>query len=325
MLPGLLVYPTATRRYIGQATQLRSPGSRKTFESHLRLLQNRFPGKRVNEITTADLRAFLTLEPDGRPSRHASSTVRNRRATLQSFFGWASDEHLCSPNPAEPLQRLVNVRHRRVKSHTWLTPEEVQGLLRACDEDPAAGGLLGARDALALSFGLMMGLRRAEIASLRWGDLSLRSSRLSWVGKGDKPAVAAVPGPLVERLIAWRSLREAAAGSPLPTDPVLVRFWLGPNIGELAPAWSTPLGVDGVYGLVQRRGRQIGIADLRPHDLRRSFAGLLEDSGVSLRDIQQVMRHANLATTDTYLGTNPGRAADAVDAAVVGILSRRGA
>ena len=59
---------------------------------------------------------------------------------------------------------------------------------------------------------------------------------------------------------------------------------------------------------VDRHGNQIGIAYLRPHDLRRTFAGLLDARRVPLQDIRVVLRHDTIDATHAYLADNPLRA-----------------
>jgi len=59
--------------------------------------------------------------------------------------------------------------------------------------------------------------------------------------------------------------------------------------------------------IVHIRGVAIGIPDLRPHDLRRTLAGILDDQGARLQDVRLILRHDRLATTEAYLHDNPRR------------------
>jgi integrase/recombinase XerC len=71
--------------------------------------------------------------------------------------------------------------------------------------------------------------------------------------------------------------------------------------------WDKPLGEAGLRYAIRGAGRKLGVR-LNPHDLRRSYAGILEAQGSDLKDIQLALRHDHLATTDTYLRKNPARA-----------------
>ena len=62
--------------------------------------------------------------------------------------------------------------------------------------------------------------------------------------------------------------------------------------------------------MISAAGRAIGLDGVAPHDMRRTFAGLLEDSGMDIMDIQKVMRHSSVATTERYLQDNPSKAVD---------------
>jgi integrase len=66
-------------------------------------------------------------------------------------------------------------------------------------------------------------------------------------------------------------------------------------------------GINGLRNAIKKRGTQIGLPELAPHDLRRTFAGRLEDNDVPLRTIQPALRHSSVATTDRYLADNPNR------------------
>ena len=72
--------------------------------------------------------------------------------------------------------------------------------------------------------------------------------------------------------------------------------------------WWTSLKYDGVLHAVRQTGLRHGVK-LRPHDLRRSFASILEAQGVPLNDISLAMRHENVATTSRYLDRNPAKGA----------------
>ena len=69
-----------------------------------------------------------------------------------------------------------------------------------------------------------------------------------------------------------------------------------------------PLSIEGIRQVVNRHGARIGIAYLRPHDLRRTLAGTLDARGVPLKDIRVALRHETLTATHAYLADNPLRA-----------------
>jgi integrase len=90
------------------------------------------------------------------------------------------------------------------------------------------------------------------------------------------------------------------------TDPAHLPVW--PDRASVAvrePALA--LGIEGIRQVVYRHGSQIGIAYLRPHDLRRTLAGTLDARGTPLQDIRLVLRHDTLDAAQAYLADNPLR------------------
>jgi integrase len=71
---------------------------------------------------------------------------------------------------------------------------------------------------------------------------------------------------------------------------------------------ARPLTIEGIRRVVHARGEQIGLAYLRPHDLRRTLAGILDARDTPIQDIRAVLRHDTIAATQIYLGDNPLRA-----------------
>jgi integrase len=71
-------------------------------------------------------------------------------------------------------------------------------------------------------------------------------------------------------------------------------------------SWDTHLGYAGILAAVKRMGEEFDVK-LRPHDLRRSFAGILEKQGVPITDISRAMRHEDVGTTSRYLERDPAK------------------
>ncbi|HUI02404.1 MAG TPA: site-specific integrase [Acidimicrobiales bacterium] len=166
------------------------------------------------------------------------------------------------------------------------------------------------RDEVVLRLGLA-GMRAAEITSLRIGDLHLDHDppTIAWIGKASRSR-RLVPGPALVRLLG-RSLTayEEHIGRRLRDDhPVVCRRKPGAGQGQVS--WGHPIArTCSIQDIVRSRATQAGLGHLSPHDLRRSAAGILHrarsaDGGhlFDLRDIQQVLDHADPATTQrSYL------------------------
>jgi len=314
---------TAAKRYFEDNAHIKAT-TRKNWMQTFAMRQRRYPDKRVNELTSDDLRDFLLKDEYGQPTKLARGTIVSRRTTLRSFFSWCEYAGILQSDPASTLVRTVRLRPDPRRAHIWMSGEEISALFGVCRADEVP--LRGKRDAILLGFGLYCGLRRHEIAKVTWGDLNLRAKTLSVLGKGAKLATVPVPAQLVEMLFEWQGLMAQGQGAPPARDQrVLCRFMApgGPLFGgtprHLSPRWDKGISGDTVYDVVQHRGREIGVPELTPHDLRRSYAGILEDRGVELRAISAVLRHSSISTTERYLGDNPKKWQDSVASALSGL------
>lgn len=305
MLRNEALYPTATRQFLDESrARIRTEDSRHSYSKVLRTLQGKHPGRRVSEFTSVDLVAFCQ---DG---ALASSSLAQRRGVLVAFFEWAELGGMATPGISAGLRR-IKIRSRPVKHHNWLSPVQVKELMGACDD----GTRLGERDSVLVLTGVMTGLRCAELAGLRWGHVNLSERTVSVIGKGEKPAVIGIPARLAEVLFEWRG--QCAVGlerPPVGVDPVFPRVrsvcdWASGVRAELV-VWTDSIGRGAIRDLVRLRGEQAGIRNLAPHDLRRTFAGLMEEQ-FDLLTVSKALRHSNVGTTQRYLEQSPRRAIEA--------------
>jgi integrase/recombinase XerC len=158
--------------------------------------------------------------------------------------------------------------------------------------------------------GLFAGLRTGEMHRLRWRDIDLDHGLIEIVGKAAKPGTACIAPQLRAHLFIWRAALAELAGNDLlrdrPVLPLLIRAAGAPDWVLRAPVRA--LTIEGIRRVVHRRGEQIGLSYLRPHDLRRTLAGTLDARDTPIQDIRVVLRHETLAATHIYLGDNPLRA-----------------
>lgn len=273
--------------YTAESGALTTDQSHHAYQKTIRQLIARCGDKALGSYTTDELTAFCLGD------NLAPNYIKARRTRLRSVFRWCAYRKLVARDPSADLEYTVRPRGGGVKEHTWLTkPETVKVAAGFNLEDPRSH-----RDYVVYRTTLMLGLRRSETASLRWPMFRHDLSTLSFVGKGRKQATVVVPPALRHTLDAWRSL-EPDGSVPFP------RFnWDHDFRGNwrMTPRWTTPIGPSGVYDIIRSH------TPVAPHDLRRSLAGILEADGVPLKDVQNVMRHSNVATTDRYLSTSPER------------------
>jgi len=269
--------------YAFLAEKERRSGSLRTVQSCSRMLQDFFGrlGRQPDDVTSQDV--FAWAHGTGLPGREPSAvTVGARIACVSSFFRFVIRMGSVTANPCDALERprIAPAPPR------GLSAEQVRALLAVIPETPA-----GLRDrALVLTL-VLTGRRRAEVLSLRAGDLSRDDGRVFYTyrGKGGKRGRRELPRP------AYEAIAQA-----------LVAF--GRSIASMAPNESLWPGVgsDGITGgtaYLRFRG-YLQAADLPPgglHVLRHTAAKLRRDAGETVEAVSAFLDHSSLDVTTTYL------------------------
>ena len=177
-----------------------------------------------------------------------------------------------------------------MRAGNWLTAEQARALLLAPDENT----LKGKRDRALLAVLVGCGLRREELVLLNVEDVQLRDEH--WVipelvGKGKRVRLVPVPGWVKERLDEWTTkgeIREKRIFRAMRKN------------GTVA---SESLSATAVWKIVLHYARHTaGIRDITPHDLRRTCAKLCRRADGDLEQIQFLLGHSSIQTTEKYLG-----------------------
>ena len=257
---------------------------------------------------------FVLFDADGHRRRVSGNSLRRYRTALAAFYRWAHEQELISTD-LRPVLKALELPCRRVRLGRWLTDTEASRLIEACDTSPR-----GIRDRALLSTALLTGLRAAELVGLTWGNVDLQRGRIQFVGKGRKLAEVAIPAQASHALEAWHDQGEPwRRGTWRGPDPVLcASSYVGGLRGvtkQYRFDWKSPASTALVRSVLAHRTNVAGLGHVAPHDLRRSFAGFLDDRGIDLRTIQTALRHESADTTVRhYLTPNPTRALRAVEA-----------
>jgi len=249
-------------------------------------------------LTAPQLRAWLgRLAQDGH-GKQGITQARAAIATLASLLseaGWLDDATSMGLRNVRPPRAETGQRPGR-----WLSPEQIRLLLNAgkavATTEPQA-----LRNEVVLLILCTLALRREELATARWGDLSVQNNRvvLRVHGKGRKIASIDVPRSVVSALDRWRRLAASDAARPPAESPLVRRVWKG---GRVSKHGLTP---DGIWFIVGEAAAAAGLGEVAPHDLRRSVAGALHQSGVTIDKISRLLRHSNVAVTERYLNRLP--------------------
>jgi integrase/recombinase XerD len=244
------------------------------------------------------LAGFLSELAAGAEDRRpvAPATLQRKAACLRSFYRHLRREGVIHHDPTAELR----APRKSQKLPQVLTRGEVAQLLGAPKgTDPPA-----LRDRALLELMYACGLRASEAIELEVGDIDLRHGVLRARGKGSKERLVPVGREAVGAVRAYLQRGR----------PELVglreerRLFVNRRGGGLTR--------QGLYKIVQRHARTVGLADkMSPHTLRHTFATHLLAGGCDLRAVQEMLGHADIATTQIYTHLSAERLKDVYFAA----------
>jgi site-specific recombinase XerD len=265
---------------------LTSPSSQRSYDHAIREFIEWYCSEpRLAFNKTVVTRYRISLEQ----RRYAPSTINLRLAAVRRLAYEAADCGLLSADLAAGIRRVKGAKRLGVRVGNWLTAEQGKRLLMAADE----ASLRGRRDYAMLAVLLGCGLRRAELTALRIEDLQLREEHwviADLVGKGGHMRTIPVPDWVKAGVDNW----VAAAG--ITTGPLLR------SINKAGRIWGNGFSPKVIWGVVKDKAASCEFPSLAPHDLRRTCARLCHQAGGELEQIQFLLGHVSVQTTERYLG-----------------------
>ncbi len=243
-----------------------------------------------------DLAAFLAeLAAGTAPERQrpplAAATLQRKTACLRSFYRYLRREETIAHDPTAELHGP----RRTQRLPRSLTRGEVERLLSR----PRGTEPLALRDRALLELMYACGLRASEAVGLEVGDVDLEEGLLRARGKGDKERIVPVGGRAVAALGVYLQ-----RGRPrLVGVQAQRRLFVNRRGGGLTR--------QGLYKIVQGHAHAAGLREkMSPHTLRHTFATHLLAGGCDLRSLQEMLGHADLATTQIYTHLSADRLKD---------------
>jgi len=238
----------------------------------------------------AEFVADLAAGGEDRPPV-APATLQRKVACLRSFYRHLRRQALVADDPTVHL--TAPKQSRRLPQ--VLTRDEVARLLEAPrgTEPPAV------RDRALLELMYACGLRASEAIGIEIGDVDLESGILRARGKGSKERLVPIGSAASRALVAY-----LGRGRPrLVGDRLEARLFVNHRGGGLTR--------QGLYKIVQRHARAAGLdGRMSPHTLRHTFATHLLAGGCDLRSLQEMLGHADIATTQVYTHLSAERLKD---------------
>ena len=213
------------------------------------------------------------------------TSVARKLAALRTFFQFLVREGLVELNPA----KLVSTPRLEKKLPNHLSIEDAVRFIETPDTETD----LGRRDRAILELLYGTGVRVSELTKLDLGDVDFQNKLVRVTGKRRKQRIVPFGDPALHALLNYLAVRNAfLQNAPLAERETQALF----------------LNYQGTRITTRSVGRMVdkyiticaGIHNISPHSLRHSFATHLLDSGADLRDIQELLGHARLSTTQIY-------------------------
>jgi site-specific recombinase XerD len=219
-----------------------------------------------------------------------SSSIIIRMSAIRKLAVEASDNGLLAPELAAGIARVKSAKSVGIRVGNWLTLRQAQALLST----PDTATMKGLRDRAILAVLLGCGLRRSEVAALTLTHVQQRDGRwciVDLVGKHGRVRTIPMPTWVKVAIDAWTSASGLADG----------RVFRSVNRGDKVQGEAMSEKV--VWQLLQGYASEASVPGIAPHDLRRTCAKLCRAAGGELEQIQLLLGHASVQTTERYLGT----------------------
>ena len=250
----------------------------------------------VLELRNDEIRAFVASE-----HRRGLSpkSLQRRLSACRSFYLWLLKRGRIDANPADAIRAPKAAR----KLPQVLDVDEAVQLVEVATDAP-----LGLRDRALLELFYSSGLRLSEVCALKWADLDFAQGLVTVLGKGSKQRIVPVGSHARNALAA---LREEAAGQP--------GDFVFPGRG------GAQISSRAVQLRMKKLAAQRGVYKrVHPHLLRHSFASHMLESSGDLRGVQELLGHADIATTQIYTHLDFQHLAKVYDAAHPRAKRRKG-
>jgi site-specific recombinase XerD len=226
-------------------------------------------GKKVNHITTEDLRLYLSQYQE--KNRSSKVTIDNIRRILSSFFGWLEDEDYILKSP---VRRIHKVKTAKSVKETY-TDEALETMRDGCETT---------RDLALIDMLASTGMRVGELVLLNKKDINFNERECVVLGKGDKERTVYFDARTKMHLQKYLEER---------TDENEALF-----VALKYPYDRLQIG--GIEARLREIGLQLGINKVHPHKFRRTLATMAIDKGMPIEQLQQLLGHQRIDTTLQY-------------------------
>jgi site-specific recombinase XerD len=265
---------------------LGSPASRRVYEFAIDQFIAWYcsePRLAFNRIVVVRYRMYLE-------SRHlAANTINQQLAAVRRLAHEAADAGLLSRELAAGISRVKGVKQLGFRSGNWLSAEQSSQVLQhACGDSMRAK-----RDYAMLAMLFGCGFRRSELVGLELDEIQMRQGHwavVDLVGKGGHIRTVPIPNWVKAALDQWTRAANVREGKIFRA------------VARMGKVWGRGVSQNVVWYVVKTCCERAGLEHIAPHDLRRTCAKLCHDRGGELEQIQFLLGHASVQTTERYLG-----------------------
>ncbi len=223
------------------------------------------------------LRAWLA---DATQDGLSRSTIARRAASARAFTAWCSAQDMCENDPGH---RLVSPRVG-VRMPTVLDQSQARQVLEFAARHDGFPSAIRDHAMLEVLYGAA--IRVSELCGLDTDDVDDGNRTLRVLGKGDKERIVPIGLPAARALESWSDARHQLAKESTPA------LFVGDRGLRIDPRV--------VRTIVRRTSDGAGVPTVSPHAMRHSAATHVLEGGADLRSVQELLGHANLATTQRY-------------------------
>ncbi len=257
-----------------------------SYERDLKTYQAFLQDRDIDDLQDITRDTVTSFEQALSAKGYSATTIKRHMSAVRGFHKFAVREEYSRTSPVEGLtlpkapQKLPEV----------MSAEDIAHMLDLIPTDT----YLGMRDKALLEVLYGCGIRVSEACGLDMSGLHLDEGFLIVFGKGSKERLVPISGMAESALRAY--LEGAQQALSLKAKEVTKKdrgaVFLNARGGRLTR--------QGVFGIVKECAHRAGIPEMHPHTLRHSFATHMLEGGADLRVIQQILGHANIATTQIY-------------------------
>lgn len=278
----------------GETERKLSDRTLKAYESDLLQFHSHLEETGADEITGDVLEGYVRKLSDG-PYRDTS--VRRKVAALKIFCRYLEDQGVVEESPARKLKIRRPVEQ---KAPNILSTREIRALLLAPkkqieetweERNDTRGAknryFCAVRDDLILELLFTTGIRIGELVALDVSDIDLETVTIRIMGRGDKPRDVSIGSPVVRKAI--EEYLELRGSRSLSTNALFV--------GRS----NTRLTIYSIENIFKKYAKLAGIKRrVTPHSLRHTMASMLVSGGTDIRDVQELLGHASILSTQIY-------------------------